>query len=529
MNNRNYNVFFHLHTVSCIVISVGLYIIFFAGAFTLFEHAIGHWEKNEPIVEQHNTSNRPVDYDKVLASLKTAGYDLYGRNIYLTLDSEKNQGIYLSGSDDKKASEDAKKSHRLSIDTDTYQVSKQPEGYSFGRLLYLLHFYYQLDRVGYYLSGFVALFFLFATVTGVVIHWKKIVSNFYMFRPKEKWKTVWTDAHTALGTIGIPFQFMYALTGAMFGLGIVAALSGSVLYGGSTQKVYDEVFGAHSDTLGPRTNMSSYSLNPYFDKASARWEDYTPKYIAINRCESSTMQFGVTGSLSSTTKFLNNGEVVYDVISGRVDHEHDPYHVSYSESIWASVYRLHFADFGEFGTLGNYLLRFLYFVLAAATGFVIISGVLIWLEARNKKNVPEKERRYNETVGHIYLAICLSMLPITAFTFIVAKLLPESLTEDRKIIFNSVYFGGWLLLSIFFAWKRNNQFTNRQTLLWSGILGALIPLVNGIYTGNWFWKTLYLHHHDIFIIDTLWLFLSLICFYALSRTKQPEQPQELIH
>lgn len=69
---------------------------------------------------------------------------------------------------------------------------------------------------GYYLSGFVAFFFLFAILTGIIVHWKKIVSNFYLFRPMAKLKTLWTDAHTALGVIGFPFQFVYAVTGAFF-------------------------------------------------------------------------------------------------------------------------------------------------------------------------------------------------------------------------------------------------------------------------------------------------------------------------
>jgi hypothetical protein len=46
-----------------------------------------------------------------------------------------------------------------------------------------------------------------------MLHWDKIKSNFFVFRPGNKWKTVWTDMHTALGVIGFPYQFMYALTG----------------------------------------------------------------------------------------------------------------------------------------------------------------------------------------------------------------------------------------------------------------------------------------------------------------------------
>lgn len=96
--------------------------------------------------------------------------------------------------------------------------------------------------IGYYLSGFVALFFLFAIVTGVLLHWNKIVSNFYIFRPKEKLKTLWTDAHTALGMIGLPFQFVYAVTGAFFMIKLlIVAPAVMALYNGDQDKLYKEL------------------------------------------------------------------------------------------------------------------------------------------------------------------------------------------------------------------------------------------------------------------------------------------------
>ena len=49
MSNRNYNVFFNTHTVSGIVISIALYVIFFAGAFALFKGEIQIWEEGKTL------------------------------------------------------------------------------------------------------------------------------------------------------------------------------------------------------------------------------------------------------------------------------------------------------------------------------------------------------------------------------------------------------------------------------------------------------------------------------------------------
>ena len=62
--NKNYNVLFHTHTVAGIVISFALFVIFYAGAFSLFRHEIGQWEN--PDMRQ----SVPTDFDFDMALLK---------------------------------------------------------------------------------------------------------------------------------------------------------------------------------------------------------------------------------------------------------------------------------------------------------------------------------------------------------------------------------------------------------------------------------------------------------------------------
>ena len=407
----------------------------------------------------------------------------------------------------------------------SYLQTKKTENYSLGYLLYYLHFFYQLGRFGYYISGFVAFFFLLAIVTGVVIHWRKIISNFYVFRPLAKLKMVWADAHTVLGVIGLPFQFMYALTGVMFGLGILISLSSSLLFNGDVDKYYDVLYENHEVALGNRTELNSYKLNSLLDSATTKWADLTPKYITINNCGSTTMEFEVSGSISPKIKFFNNGSITYDVTTRKIVRSSSPYTTNYNDAVSDTMYFLHYADYGNLGVWANIGLRFIYFIMALITCFVIITGVLIWLTARDKKNVPEKQRRFNENVGYWYLATCLSMYPITAFSLIVSKLLPESVSEHNELVLNSVFFGGWLMLTIFFWYKKDNYFTNKYTLLSGGILGLCIPLVNGFSSGNWFWRTFTNQHSNIFVLDILWLFIGVFSLYAVYRMKKKRRLQ----
>ena len=124
MEKKNYNRFFHLHTVSGIVISVGLYVIFFAGAFTLFMESISDWEKGNFSNDQHQevSSIKPLDYDRLLSTLEQNGYDLYGRTIYLSLDQKVAQEFTLTQSKDSIRTKNGTKEYDLTVNTNTYEL-----------------------------------------------------------------------------------------------------------------------------------------------------------------------------------------------------------------------------------------------------------------------------------------------------------------------------------------------------------------------------------------------------------------------
>lgn len=500
MSKRNYNVFFHTHTVSGIVISVALYIIFFAGAFALIKDEITAWEKGSTI---ETLAPKDINFDKLIKSIEAEGHTLYGRDIrIIPPDAKKEIYVQLTDSQDTTIVNVPNKPTYFYADQESYKISEYYSFYSVGELLYRLHFFHQLPTIGIYIAGFVAFFFLFAIVTGVIVHWKKMVSNFFIFRPKTKLKTIWTDAHTALGVIGLPFQFIYTVTSCFLCMSIFVLLPANYVYNNNQEKLLEDI----------RPMMKTYPLeekmdtvldvNSFMAKADKKWENFTAQQIYIKNYGASNMMFQVDGLLGSKEKFLGNGRVVYKMATNTIESEKSPYVNSYVEDVELTIRKLHFGDFG-----GMYL-KVVYFILALITCFVIISGVLIWLEARNKKNISAAKQLYNRRVGHVYLAICLSMFPITALSFIASKLIPRDLDASRQTILYVVFFVGWLLLTIYFKSKRDNYITNKYSLLWGSILGLLIPIVNGLVSGNWFWKTFANNQLDVFAIDAFWLVLA---------------------
>lgn len=514
MNNRHYNIYFHTHTVSGIVISVVLFVIFFAGSFSFFRDEIINWERSESTAV---TREIKLDYNKALENLDKK-YVLHGRKITISKPSIENRvAVYMEGSRDTLAPAKQKEGSFFYLDNKNFKSYTYEESYSLGELLYRLHFLAQIPYpVGYYLSGFTALFFLFAIVTGLLLHWKKIVSNFYVFRPKEKLKTLWTDAHTALGMIGLPFQFVYAVTGAFFMIKLlIVAPAVMALYKGDQDKLYKELEYTDTDYKFEYNKLANpFDVEQLINKAKSNWADFEITRVVIQNYGDVNMHVLVEGELPSHKKFTGIGKVVYRVSDGKEIARKNPITQNgYLDVVKNVLYRIHFGDYG------GYALKIVSFVLGIITCFVIISGVMIWLVARQKNNLPEKKRRFNAAVVRIYLAICLSMYPITALAFIGSKIFyPLSQSNLFRL-----YFGGWLLLAIFFIIKKNDAFTNRFCLISGSILGFLIPITNGIVSGQWFWTSFMENKIQIFFIDVFWIVLASITLYTAYHLKPKKE------
>lgn len=520
MSNRVYNILFHTHTISGIVISAILYVIFFAGSFSFFRDEIISWERNEPIQE---SSIPDLDLNVIMDTLDQR-YETYGRDISFSKYYEDRRiTVNLSAPKDTTGEKQGRRrGDFFYMNIDDYQTYTYASNYSIGEFLYRLHFLAQLNlygRSGYLIAGIVSFFFLFAVVTGVLVHWKKIVSNFYLFRPQASLKNIWTDAHTALGILGLPYQFMYAVTGVFLIIGttIMSPPIQKFIYGGDTEKMYDDFgFGTPEFSMAGEKQAAAIDLNSFVTSAKSRWPDFHIKSVDLYNYGDANMHVAVKGHPEYASQFTGEGELVFNAASGEIVSEKDPLTTSYVDGANGILYRLHFGDFGGAG------LRVVYFVLGIVSCFVILSGVLIWLVARDKRNMDEKKRKFNNWLGWVYLAVCLSMYPATAFTFLGVKLFVPEFDATRMTSIYHIFFYSWLALIILFTAKRDNFFTNKFCLIIGAVLGFLVPIANGIISGNWIWITYSSGYDDIFLMDVFWLVLSIVTFVVAIGLKRKD-------
>ncbi|SJN19866.1 PepSY domain-containing protein [Sphingobacterium sp. JB170] len=549
MNLRNYNIYFNTHTISGIIICALLYVIFFAGSFSFFKKEITAWQNNTSYHQQEvNTAN----YTYLLDSISRGGYNLQGRDIIFYLQQGGLKGyVNFSASQDtivhkanmaamESAADGSRRGRGRRGGGDTKYFSHDfvrmesgdyASNYDMGEFLYRLHFLAQLNEVpirlgfapfGYMVAGITSFLFLFALITGLLLHWDKIVSNFFVFRPFSKWKTVWTDMHTALGVIGFPYQFIFAVTGIILIINTVLVVPfGTMLYDGDKNKVYEELEQTPDYQLAYSYQplQGGFELGNYLDMAAQRWPGSALKRVNIMNYGDQNMYVVIQSEAGYDKSFAGKGILAVAVKDGRILGEKSPFtDVSYVDQVRSLIYRLHFGDFG------GYPVKTIYFVLGVMGCLVIISGILIWLVARDKNNVIPRKRKFNFWVANVFLAICLTMLPVTAITFIAIKVNPD---VNQQFIYR-VFFHLWWILSLYYIIRRNLNRTNRETLLLGGIFSLLVPIANGLVTGNWLWVTAMDGSWDLFVVDFVWLVLGVISFLVLGRLKEfNERPKEM--
>ncbi|SEJ40382.1 Uncharacterized iron-regulated membrane protein [Dyadobacter koreensis] len=526
MDTRKYNIYFHTHTISGIIIAALLYVIFFAGSFSFFKDDISAWQKGKSAVAKTITADYNYLFDSLAQhhNLRGRNFDFYvlrqGHGTYVNMSASQDTTI----SKPKPKKKERGRGRRGGDDDSAYFLfyfgdktpSSYAEGYDMGEFLYRLHFLAQLNQIGinigtpfgYLIAGIVSFMFLFALITGLLLHWDKIKSNFFIFRPWSKWKTVWTDMHTALGVIGFPFQLIYAVTGLVLIVNVVLISPFSkLLYNGDSEKLYESLQYSRSmnTEYSYQPMASSFDMNAFVTKWQKEIKGGQISRIHIGSYLDQNMQVSMDTKPDPKVSFAGSGFVKVDIASGKVlEQKSLAAGTNYIDWVKGLIYHLHFGDFGGIP------LRIVFFVLGLMGCVVITSGIMIWLVARDKTNIPAYKRKFNFWASNVFMAACLSMLPVTAFTFIMLKVLPH---VDQSVIYR-VYFYSWLVLGLYFVARRNLPLMNRQTLLFSTVLCFGVPLANGFSTNLWVWNTWKQGAFDILFIDLLFLILALLCAFS---------------
>lgn len=494
--------FTSVHTWAGLVAGFALFVAFYAGALTVFQPQLQQWASSRAVVSTAGSLDDAQHLlDGVLArhpeardhlgmlfpgvdSAQPIAYwqDRHGTWLFATLDN-------LAGSP-------------------TRPLAALPE------LVNELHYTLGIPMAGTWLMGLVSLLYGVALVSGFVIHLPRLMKDLFALRPGRNTKRFWQDAHNVIGVLSLPFHVVFAVTGAALCLLAVTMMAlNPLIYNGTLMAASGAAMNTapvlhKADDAKPMTPLAAWHARSIEVARSQGVTGFEPAYLKLAHAGDAHAVVEITGS---SPHALGGGAVALDATSGAVLSTQLPGHRDANHATLAAMYSLHFGDYG------NIVVQWLYFLLGLGGAFLFYSGNLLWIESRRKRR-QRGQGRAQLNMARATTGICIGVCVAISATFVAAQLLPWLGSRFGWNVATGehwVCFGSWALCALWAS--RRAPVRAAQELLWlAAIVTAAIPLVHGLTTGWWFWRSAATGHMALFGVDIVALALA-VGFATLAR------------
>lgn len=449
-----------------VFIAIPLFIIFWAGSLTLFYPEIKAWSilphtsvnvEKSPLPVNHVVdsviSNYEVDLkQRMFVVLPTSTQPLY--EFYLPINNEKE---YTS----------------LFVNPLDGSVVGEIEDFHLADFLYQLHIDLNLP-FGEYIVGVVTLFFMVVLLTGVIVHFKKLITHFFYYRgANTTTRYQLTDLHNVVGVVSLPYTFIFALTGLMFNLGIVSQIVTLLfVYDGDRETMandsgFPRIVAQHS---GVAQKM------PDLDALIESWEQQQNAHassIRLTNYQDKNALIRLIGHHNEN--FEQRIDMTYSVSQSAFSSEMNPKERNAFADGTRFLYALHFGHFAGMDV------RIVFFILGICVCGLIIVGNMLWLHKfNNNKHISQQVKR---TISALTLGGCAGIVPATALAFLLERILPASLSS-RALYVELIFFGFYAVM-IFTAFRSKNTIAMVSRIAFSsGIVLTLLLMYEGIRYSN---------------------------------------------
>jgi uncharacterized iron-regulated membrane protein len=347
----------------------------------------------------------------------------------------------------------------------------EPARSELGRFLYEMHYLGPLPN-GVYVAGVAALGLLFALLTGLFLHWKDLKRQWFQFRAERMTRTWSSDLHKVLGVFGLPYQLLYAWTGAVLSLSFATvqpALVDTVFHGDA-----GAARAARGDNAAlPEPSGKHTGKLPDLDGALARAQrelpGLEPSWLSIEYVGDEHSSVNIWGALPGVP--FGTANVVLsatdNTVLGVTPATGGPF-----ARFEAWFFGLHYARFGGHGV------KLLYALLAFASCAVIVTGNLVWLERRDRQRAHWGNRLLERLTAGWCAGSVLATIALFVANRALRQLLPVS-TGAEQIVFWVVW-----ALGIAWAWRGRARHSAGQQLLVAGASFASAGLLD-LVCGGW--------------------------------------------
>jgi uncharacterized iron-regulated membrane protein len=421
---RTYQILWDAHAWSGVVASLPLFVMFFMGPFALFHAELDAWAQPGPAAaSQANPSGQQKPSLSAFALqplLEQIGREraiIGAERITFTAEPSGLRAALSQGGADLEFSYSAAAERLESNRSDL------------GEFLYAMHFLGPFPY-GIHCAGLASMALLLALVSGLAIQLWRLLHEWFRLRAAQRTRTWTSDLHKVWGVFGLPYQLLYAWTGAVLSIGYltVEPVFERVAFGGDARamSVAQGEPAVSADERGPGAKDENSDARgrseptvepglPQLDRFVARAEQRIPlmraNWIRLEHVARADSIVSVYGDVDGSP--FGSAWVVFAASDARVLEAHGAGDAGVFERFDAWFHGLHY------GRFGGSAVKLLYALLALASCGVILTGNVIWLERRD----PRRKRRGQRVLERLSAGVCAGVVLATAALFVVNRYL----------------------------------------------------------------------------------------------------------
>ncbi len=359
------------------------------------------------------------------------------------------------------------------------------------------HFTFLMGSFGEWMAGLAAMGMMVMCVSGVVIH-KRIFTDFFMLRIVRKPQRTTLDIHNVTGVLGLPFNFMLALSGLIIISSVYLPPVQNILFFNDPSGYSKEASGNYSrPKIGEPGTIGSFEAMAH--KAEQRWGRRPADMRVYNPGDAAAYVIAYRPYDDRVT--MANDPIVFDAASGKVLAA-STFYDRPMITTQRVISGIHFIQFR------HWTLRWLYFVFGMAGCALIATGFLFWSQSRAKRHSKDG------VTGMAFVSGLLIGSTIGLVIATLAYLVSNRLLPDQTLIYGHLrsdieiwlFFAVWLV-AIGHGWVAPRGAWKQQTLA-VAVLAVAAPALNWITTGDLPWISIAKGQWAIIGIDIGLLLIS---------------------
>ena len=388
-----------MHTWVGVCSGILLFICFFAGGLSMFQHDLSRWGTPQ---NQILPSVAVQDYNQLIYAAQ-AQHPATEKSFILNLNSKEfhvapmtwHEGGRAEGFNTQQQTWLASLDQHGQLITQTENVSKM------GWLIEQLHETAGIPGMvghhtfGVYVMGVVAALYFLALMSGLILLLPTLIKDYFIIRSGKNKKRFWLDTHNVIGITSLPFHILISVSVVVFAFHDVfydsirhLALKGESPFARPpAERIVVEQ--AHID------------VNQILAKVAQVAPEYEVKYIQFTGLDN-PQKANARVALYSSSQMLrgaNNDFMTLNPYNVEVfNHQGIHTQTSHLNTLVNSFFSLHFGSYGGYGV------RWIYLVLGIAGAFLFYSGNMLWVETRARKQKRPQDPLPQQRKDVIFLA-----------------------------------------------------------------------------------------------------------------------------